>query len=927
MSGPSTGDEARSLTPVVRLDAVGLSYGKTRALDGITLDIPRGRMVGLIGPDGVGKSSLLSLIAGARAVQQGRIDVLGGDMADAAHRRLTCPQIAYMPQGLGKNLYPTLSVFENADFFGRLFGHDRREREQRIDELLQGTGLAPFADRPAGKLSGGMKQKLGLCCALIHDPDLLILDEPTTGVDPLSRRQFWELIEEIRESHPGMSVIVATAYMEEAARFDWLVAMDGGRVLATGAPADLLRQSGADNLDAAFIALLPEQQRQLHKDVVIPPRGSEHIDDIAIEAEHLTVRFGDFTAVDNVSFRIARGEIFGFLGSNGCGKTTTMKVLTGLLPASQGIAKLFGHEVDPKDMDVRRRVGYMSQAFSLYSELTIRQNLELHARLFRLAPDTIEGRVQQMVQRFDLVDVIDTLPDALPLGVRQRLSLAVAMIHGPDILILDEPTSGVDPVARDNFWQNLSDLSRNDNVTIFVSTHFMNEAERCDRISLMHAGKVLISDTPARLAEQRGGGSLEEAFVAYLQDAIGTTDAKPPGAGAAVAIEAASTEGDAAHGRLMRSFDLRRMFAYTHRETLELRRDPIRATLAVLGSVILMFVMGYGINMDVENLAFAVMDRDETGISRDYVQQVSGSRFFTELPAITDYDDLDRRMRSGELSLAIEIPPGFGRDVARGRNVQIGAWIDGAMPSRAETVKSYVQAMHAQWLTQRARWLYGNAATTGDFQIEVRFRYNPDIKSIVAMAPAVIPILLLIIPAILATLSVVREKELGSIINFYVTPVTRLEFLVGKQIPYVALAMLNFFLLTAFAVFVFRVPFTGSFLAFTVAALLYVIITTAMGLVISAFMASQIAAIFATALLTMIPATQYSGLIDPVSSLQGAGAIIGQIYPTAHFVTITRGTFSKGLDFGDLSGPFIALLVTIPVLLGLGAVLLRKQAS
>ena len=927
MSNPTNQARSDPSAPVIRLEAVGLSYGKTRALDGITLDIPSARMVGLIGPDGVGKSSLLSLAAGARAIQEGRVHVLGGDIADAAHRRRTCPQIAYMPQGLGKNLYPTLSVFENVDFFGRLFGHDRREREQRIQQLLKDTGLAPFADRPAGKLSGGMKQKLGLCCALIHDPDLLILDEPTTGVDPLSRRQFWELIDEIRGSRAGMSVLVATAYMEEAARFDWLVAMDEGRVLATGAPADLLRQTGSDNLDAAFIALLPEEQRQLHKDVVIPPRGSAQIDDIAIEAEHLTVRFGDFTAVDNVSFRIVRGEIFGFLGSNGCGKTTTMKVLTGLLPASEGIAKLFGHEVDPKDMDVRRRVGYMSQAFSLYSELTIRQNLELHARLFRLAPDTIDGRVREMAQRFDLVDVIDTLPDALPLGVRQRLSLAVAMIHGPDILILDEPTSGVDPVARDNFWQNLSDLSRDDNVTIFVSTHFMNEAERCDRISLMHAGKVLVSDTPARLAEQRGGGSLEEAFVAHLQDAIGTADAKSPGAEAAVAIEAASTEGGMAHGPLMRFFDLRRMFAYSHRETLELRRDPIRATLAILGSVILMFVMGYGINMDVENLAFAVMDRDETGISRDYTLQISGSRFFAELPAITDYDDLDRRMRSGELSLAIEIPPGFGRDVARGRNVQIGAWIDGAMPSRAETVKGYVQAMHAQWLTQRARLLYGNAATTGDFQIEVRFRYNPDIKSIVAMAPAVIPILLLIIPAILATLSVVREKELGSIINFYVTPVTRLEFLVGKQIPYVALAMLNFFLLTAFAVFVFRVPFTGSFLAFTVAALLYVIITTAMGLVISAFMASQIAAIFATALLTMIPATQYSGLVDPVTSLQGAGAIIGQIYPTAHFVTITRGTFSKGLDFGDLSGPFIALLVTIPVLLGLGAVLLRKQAS
>ncbi|SFL82752.1 ribosome-dependent ATPase [Bradyrhizobium sp. NFR13] len=928
MSTTSNKAQSDPSAPVIRLEAVGLSYGKIRALDGITLDIPSGRMVGLIGPDGVGKSSLLSLIAGARAIQEGHVHVLGGDMADAAHRRRTCPQIAYMPQGLGKNLYPTLSVFENADFFGRLFGQDKREREQRIDELLQDTGLAPFADRPAGKLSGGMKQKLSLCCALIHDPDLLILDEPTTGVDPLSRRQFWELIDGIRGSHPGMSVIVATAYMEEAARFDWLVAMDEGHVLATGTPADLLRQTGAANLDAAFIALLPEAQRRDHRDVVIPPRPSGSADDIAIEAEHLTVRFGDFTAVNNVSFRIPRGEIFGFLGSNGCGKTTTMKVLTGLLPASEGTAKLFGHEVDPNDMDVRRRVGYMSQAFSLYSELTIRQNLELHARLFRLAPDMIEGRIQEMARRFDLVDVVDALPDALPLGVRQRLSLAVAMIHAPEILILDEPTSGVDPVARDDFWQSLSDLSRKDNVTIFVSTHFMNEAERCDRISLMHAGKVLISDAPARLAELRGGGSLEEAFVAYLQDAIGATDTELPRAVPATAIEAepASNNG-AARGWLTRFFDLRRMFAYTHREALELRRDPIRATLAVLGSLIMMFVLGYGLNMDVENLSFAVMDHDDTTISRDYILQISGSRYFTEMPPITDYDDLDRRMRSGELSLALEIPPGFARDAAHGRNVKIGAWIDGAMPSRAETVRSYVQAMHATWLAQRAQLLYGNAATTGDFRIEVRFRYNPDIKSIVAMAPAVIPILLLIIPAILATLSVVREKELGSIINFYVTPVTRLEFLAGKQVPYVALAMLNFFLLTAFAVFVFRVPFTGSFFAFTTAALLYVIITTAMGLVISAFISSQIAAIFATALLTMIPATTYSGLVDPVSSLQGAGAFIGRIYPTAHFVTITRGTFSKGLDFGDLVGPFVALLVTIPVLIGLGVVLLRKQAS
>jgi len=226
---------------VARLAAVSLRYGKTQALDAVDLEIPAGCMVGFIGPDGVGKSSLLSLISGARAVQQGRVDVLGGNMRKAHHRNRVCTAIAYMPQGLGKNLYPSLSVEDNLQFFARLFGHDTVERRQRIDELTRATGLYPFLDRPVGKLSGGMKQKLGLCCALIHDPDLLILDEPTTGVDPLARNQFWMLIDSIRRQRPGMSVVVSTAYMEEAERFDWLVAIDAGRVLATGTPLELRR--------------------------------------------------------------------------------------------------------------------------------------------------------------------------------------------------------------------------------------------------------------------------------------------------------------------------------------------------------------------------------------------------------------------------------------------------------------------------------------------------------------------------------------------------------------------------------------------------------------------------------------------------------------------------------------------------------------
>ncbi|HEX6119618.1 MAG TPA: ribosome-associated ATPase/putative transporter RbbA [Dongiaceae bacterium] len=921
---------AAETAPVARLRDVGVQYRTTRALDAVSLDVPAGCMVGLIGPDGVGKSSLLSLIAGARAVQTGRVEVLGGDIAEASHRQTVGPRIAYMPQGLGKNLYPTLSVFENIDFFGRLFGHGRAERERRIAELTESTGLAPFVGRPAGKLSGGMKQKLSLCCSLIHDPDLLILDEPTTGVDPLSRRQFWDLISGIRGDRPGMSVLVATAYMEEAARFDWLVAMDAGRVLATGTAQDLLERTDTTSLEAAFIALLPDAKRQGYRAVEIPPREEEDDGLVAIEAQGLTKRFDSFTAVDHVSFRIGRGEIFGFLGSNGCGKTTTMKMLAGLLPATEGQAWLFGQTVNPDDLETRRRVGYMSQSFSLYTELTVRQNLELHARLFKVPADSIAGRVAEMARRFELVEIIDALPDALPLGQRQRLSLAVAMIHQPEMLILDEPTSGVDPIARDAFWRTLIDLSRRDKVTIFISTHFMNEAERCDRISLMHAGRVLVSDTPAALVEKRGAATLEEAFIGYLQEAVAESEAgdvtpKPETPARSAAAEA-PRPAPRVHAR-RRALDLRRMISYARREALELMRDPIRMTMAGLGSVILMLIMGYGISMDVEDLTFAVLDRDQTTISRSYGLNLSGSHYFIEQAPIIDYVDLDDRMRSGELSLAIEIPPGFGRDLERGRPVQIGAWIDGAMPMRAETVRSYVQGMHALWLSDMASRAPGGAAAAKLVNIETRFRYNPDIKSLVAMVPAVIPLLLLLIPAMLTALSVVREKELGSIVNFYVTPVSRLEFLLGKQLPYVGVGMLNFLLLTLLAVTLLGVPLTGSFVTLTAATLLYVATATAMGLLISTFMRSQIAAIFGTAVLTILPATQFSGMIDPVSALEGAGALIGKIYPTTHYLIISRGTFSKALEFSDLQASFIPLLLALPVLLGLSAALLKKQET
>ncbi len=953
----------RAATPdsAARVSQVSHHYRHTRALHQVSLEFPANCLTGLIGPDGVGKSTLLALLAGARRVQQGEVHALGANLRSQRQRAAVGPRIAYMPQGLGKNLYPTLTVRENLDSFASLFGQRRAEREQRMHELLQATGLAPFPDRPAGKLSGGMKQKLGLCCALIHDPDLLILDEPTTGVDPLARRQFWELIDRIRAQRPGMGVVVATAYLDEAARFDQLVAMNGGEVLATGTPTELQESTGTDSLDEAFIALLPEARRADHHALVIPPRQTSDDATPAIEAEGLTMRFGDFTAVDKVSFRIARGEIFGFLGSNGCGKTTTMKMLTGLLPASEGTARLLGRDVDPRDLDTRRRVGYMSQSFSLYAELTVRQNLAMHARLFRLPADGIPARVKAMAERFHLTDVLDQMPDALPLGVTQRLSLAVAMIHQPEILILDEPTSGVDPIARDALWQSLIDLSRHDGVTIFLSTHFMSEAWRCDRISLMHAGRVLVSDTPEAIAASQGG-DLETAFIHHLQAASEPAKdarqavAPPSGRGAAarpatdagaapdaaMAAPADATpssqqntpDPDRTPDRLSnegprprrRAFDAGRLLGVARRESLELRRDPIRAAFAFFGSLVLLLVLGYGISMDVEDLPFAVLDYDQTTVSRDYIQDIAGSRYFTQRPPLRNEADRDHRMRSGELSLALEIPPGFARDLQRGRPVAIGAWIDGAMPSRAETAQAYVEGIHAHWLQRLARTQGHGLTESQSFGLETRFRYNPNVESLIAMVPAVIGLVLLFIPTMLATLSIVREKDLGSIINLYVTPVSRLEFLLGKQLPYVVLAMINVVILTLFGVYVLGVPFTGSLTAYLLGGLAYAIAATGLGLLISTFMNSQIAAIFLTTVLTMTLAVQYSGMIDPISSLEGFAALVGDLNPASHFITIARGAFSKALTLGDLSHALLALAAAGPVLLALSVALLRKQA-
>ncbi len=892
-------------------------YGDLDALHDISFELPAGTRCGLIGPDGAGKSSLLGLIAGVKRLQEGELDVLGGPIHKRSHRASLYPRIAFMPQGLGGNLYPELSISENIRFFATLFGLSRAECDARMRTLLDATDLARFAERPAGKLSGGMKQKLGLCCALIHEPDLLILDEPTTGVDPLSRRRFWELVEQVRQQRPQLTLLVATAYMEEAEQFEHCLMLDQGRLIAAGPSSELAAVTPSGKLDEAFTHFQGDAGHNAEP-LQIPPRDASDTP-IAIEAHELTLRFGDFTAVNKVSFAIGRGEIFGFLGSNGCGKTTTMKVLTGLMPASEGSATLLGRPVDAGDLATRKRVGFMSQSFSLYGELSVRQNLELHARLFDLKPADSTPRIAELIERFDLGSVAEQQSGALPLGLRQRLSLAVAVLHRPEVLILDEPTSGVDPAARDDFWRLLIELSREQGVTIFLSTHFMNEALRCDRISLMHAGKVLACDTPAALQQHYGGETLEDAFVTCLEQAQGSTPQAP----------AATIDSPAAPASPppRRGFSLIRLIAVASREGKELLRDKVRLAFALLGALFMMVIFGFGISLDVENLAFAVYDQDQSPQSRAYLEAFRGSRYFAEQSPIHDPAQLHQRLQRSEIKLALEIPPGFGRDLLAGRQPVVAAWLDGGMPFRAETSRNYVEAVHQANLEQLAALSSPAQSRQAAAKLETRFRYNQDVISVNAIGPGVMALILAFIPAMLTALGIVREKELGSITNFYATPLTRLEFLLGKQAPYLAVSLVNLALLVAMNRWLFGVPFKGSALALACGGVLYLLATTSLGLLISAFTRTQIAAILGTMILTSLPTIQFSGLIVPRSSLDGSAALMGQLFPAGYFLDIAVGTFTKALDLRELWPQCLALLGFFAAFTGLSLVMLKKQEA
>ena len=486
------------------------------------------------------------------------------------------------------------------------------------------------------------------------------------------------------------------------------------------------------------------------------------------------------------------------------------------------------------------------------------------------------------------------------------------------MLILDEPTSGVDPVARDGFWQLLIRLSRENGVTIFLSTHFMNEAARCDRMSMMHAGRVLAQGPPAQLVAERKAKSLEDAFIGYLEEAADkpVTSATP---------EPIATDGPVAHAaKAPSNFSIGRIWAFARREAVELQHDSVRLAFALFGPILLMIVFGYGISLDVDHLPFAVLDPDATPASRLYADSLRGSYYFVEHSPLLNYSNLDRRLRNGELRIALELPPSFQSDLLRGRQPEVNVFIDSAQPFRGETARSYVESAHDKYLT-RLRAAQGMPPAPKPIKFQPRALFNQAFKSIYAMVPGDIMLLLILIPSMLTALSVVREKELGSIANFYAAPATRLEFLIGKQLPYFAVALVQFATLVALAILLFRVPLKGSAATLLLGGVVYVLATTGFGLLISVFASTQTAAIFAAAIITILPAVQFSGMFVPVSSLTRGAWFAARIFPSTYFQAISVGTFTKALGLSSLWRNVAVLALLALIYFVASALLLRKQ--
>jgi ABC-2 type transport system permease protein len=980
------GDAVVALHAVTRVFAP--AGQRVVALDAVTAGVAGGRVTGLVGPDGAGKTTWLRLCAGLLVPDTGTLRVLGEDpVRDVVRLR---PRVGYMPQRFG--LYEDLTVAENLDLYADLHGVPSDARRERVGDLLAATGLARFTDRLAGRLSGGMKQKLGLACVLVHPPELLLLDEPTVGVDPVSRRELWRIIGEQLAS--GTSVLLSTAYFDEAERCDEVLLVHRGQVLDRGPPGDFrarmagrtfaFRTTGPDArplreraaalpgvLDAAvqggqvrvltersqpppalaaddgarltpepvtprfedaFLALLAERREPVAAGAALAAEAAARGGAGAvIELEAVRRRFGAFEAVRGVSLRVARGEVYGLIGPNGAGKSTIIKMLCGLLAPTEGEARVLGLDLAHAPAEVRARVGYMSQRFSLYRQVSAQQNLEFFAGAYGLAGAARRARIEALLETFALGPYRDRTAEDLPLGFKQRLALACALLHRPEILFLDEPTSGVDPLARREFWQRINTLAAG-GVTVLVTTHFLEEAEYCDRVAIVHEGVIAAEETPRELKARLAGPgnpdpSLEEVFVSLIEpraraesergkDSPQRTqraqrEENAPGGHPVLSSLRGSpvdgrSEGKGAGGR--------RVLALVRKESLQAVRDPSSIAIAFLLPLVLLFLFGYGVSLDARGVPVALVVESPSHDTAAFTGHFARSQYFDPRP-MGDLREAEAALLRGEVRAIVRLRGDFSRRVHRGDGTRIQLLVDGVDANTARLVQGYVQGVWQAWLTQEEA--EAGRELRAPVQVEHRVWFNPEVNSRYFLVPGLIAIVMTLIGALLTAVVVAREWERGTMEALLATPARAGEILLSKVVPYFLLGLGGLGLSVAMAVGLFGVPLVGSFWVLLVCSGLFLLAALGMGLLISTVTRTQFTAAQIAMLATFLPAFILSGFIFDLGSMPAPVEVLTHLVAARYFVAILHTVFLAGDVWSVIVPNSAALALMAAVFLGL----------
>ena len=907
-----------------------------KALEDVSFEVQRGALTALVGPDGAGKTTLMRLAAGLMTADAGALSVLGIDVA--ANPQQVQDRIGYMPQRFG--LYADLSVQENLDLYADLNGIGHAERRELYPELMEMTALGPFVNRLAGRLSGGMKQKLGLACTLIRSPELLLLDEPTVGVDPLSRRELWEIILQL-VNQQGLTVLLSTSYLDEAERCSHVVVLHEGMILAEGHPNEvselargrvflaeplagrtprgmqarllddphvidavpegghvrLVMASETDGFRLDGAAMTPTRARfedgfmlLLRQRAPSRPAAAmtlEHApttnaNQVVVAVKDLVKKFGDFAAVDHVSFEVTRGEIFGLLGPNGAGKTTTFRMLCGLLPPTHGTLQVAGADLHNARAAARQRLGYVAQKFALYGDLSVLENLEFFASAYGLRGQRWHDRIAWALEQFELEPLMRQPSGLLPGGYKQRLAMAAALLHEPEILFLDEPTSGADPLARREFWRRITALAEQ-GVTVIVTTHFMEEAEYCDHVVIQDHGRVLARGTPAEIrryapVEEGRETRMEDAFIAIVE-AGRKTGAEPP-----VRVRAAAQRPFTLGSTTSLSARTARIWTLVKKEVRQILRDPSSIAVGMVMPVVLILLFGFGLTLDVKNVPIAVVLEDSSPDAVELASTFQLSPYF-HARLMTSMAEAQELILTSQVDGIIRIRPDFSRQMRSG-GAEVQVLAHGRDANRARIIEGYAQSAVGQWTARRLA--EGQTVSSGPVIVQDRIWFNEANESRYYIVPGLIVLVMTVLGALLTALVVAREWEQGTFEALFVTPVRAGEILLCKVIPYLGLGILGLVLCLLAAKFLFQVPFRGSLWVLSVSSLLYLLVALGLGLLISSAVKAQFVAAMITVVAGFIPALMLSGFLFELHNLPVAGRILSYIFPARYYVTLLQ---------------------------------------